>query len=110
MTDGLAHVASVFDAHFAVGSKSFWLAADDGEPIGVAYCNPEPLTSGTWNLLMLWVRDDRQSRGVGRALITETESRLRHINARLLIAARAFYTKSGFTHDKLVFTKPIGES
>jgi hypothetical protein len=33
-------------------SDGLWLTADDGEPVGVAYCAPELVTNGTWNLLM----------------------------------------------------------
>lgn len=126
---GLAHVQAALDAHFTEEGNSLWLTADDGEPIGVAYCNLEPVTSGTWNLLMLWVREDRQSAGVGRSLVSETESRLRTNGARLFMvetsalpefeSARAFYSKCGFTHEatiqnffaegdhKLIYTKSL---
>jgi GNAT superfamily N-acetyltransferase len=130
--DGLAHVEATLDAHFAEESGALWLTADDGEPVGVAYCNPEPVTSGTWNLLMLWTRKDREGKGFGAALVAENERRLRALGARLLIvetsglpefeAARAFYTKCGFSHEatikdffatgdhKLVYTKALSSS
>jgi GNAT superfamily N-acetyltransferase len=129
--DGLAYVASTLDAHLAEDSGALWLTADDGEPVGVSYCNPEPVTSGTWNLLMLWTRKDREGQGFGAALVAETERRLREKGARLLIVetsglpdfevARAFYAKCGFIHEatikdffaagdsKLVYTKPISQ-
>ena len=31
-------------------SEEIWLTYDNGQPVGVAYCAPEPLTEGTWNL------------------------------------------------------------
>jgi ribosomal protein S18 acetylase RimI-like enzyme len=130
--DGLAHVEATLDTHFTEGSEALWLTADEGEPVGVAYCNPEPVTSGTWNLLMLWTRKDRERQGIGAALVTENEKRLRALGARLLIvetsglpefeAARAFYTKCGFFHEatikdffaagdhKLVYTKVVSAS
>jgi GNAT superfamily N-acetyltransferase len=129
--DGLAYVESTLDAHLAEDSGALWLTADDGEPVGVSYCNPEPVTSGTWNLLMLWTRKDREGQGFGAALVAETERRLREKGARLLIVetsglpdfevARAFYAKCGFIHEatikdffaagdsKLVYTKPISQ-
>jgi GNAT superfamily N-acetyltransferase len=127
--DGLAYVESTLDAHLSENSGALWLTADDGEPVGISYCNPEPVTSGTWNLLMLWTRKDREGQGFGAALVAQTEQRLRAKGARLLIVetsglpdfevARAFYAKCGFVHEatikdffaagdsKLVYTKPI---
>ena len=83
--DGLAHVRSTLDSHLAGQVDGLWVTADDGEPVGVAYCAPEPVTSGTWNLLMLWTRDDRHGRGHGTALVRHVERALRAHHARLLI-------------------------
>jgi ribosomal protein S18 acetylase RimI-like enzyme len=127
--DGLAHVRSTLRQHLAGQGNGVWLTADDGEPVGVAYCAPEPVTAGTWNLLMLWTRADRHRRGHASALVRHLEQALRRRGARLLIvdtsgtpafaAARAFYTKCGFVHeasitdffaagdDKLIFTQPL---
>lgn len=127
--DSLAHVESTLDVHLEENSGAIWLTADDGQPVGISYCNPEPVTSGTWNLLMLWTRKDREGQGFGAALVAETEQRLREKGARLLIVetsglsdfevARAFYAKCGFVHEatikdffatgdnKLIYTKPI---
>ena len=130
--DGLAHVRSTLEQHLAGASDGFWLTADDGEPVGVAYCSPEAVTSGTWNLLMLWTREDRHGKGHGSALVRHLEKELAGCGARLLIvetsglpafaAARTFYAKCGFAHeatvknffadgeDKLIFTKPMSGS
>ncbi len=127
--DGLSYVESTLDAHFTENSGALWLTADDGEPVGIAYCNPEPVTSGTWNLLMLWTRKDREGQGFGAALVAEIEQRLRAMDARLLIVetsgmpefetARAFYAKCGFIREatikdffaagdnKMIYTKPL---
>lgn len=127
--ESLAYVESTLDAHLEENSGAIWLTADDDQPVGISYCNPEPVTLGTWNLLMLWTRKDRQGQGFGTALVAETERRLREKGARLLIVetsglpdfevARAFYAKCGFVHeatikdffaageDKLIYTKPI---
>ncbi len=128
-TDGLAYVKATLDSYLEGNNDELWLTADDGEPIGVAYCAPEPVTSGTWNLLMLWVRKDRHGRGHGSALVGRVESALIERGARLLIvetssldefaAARAFYNKCGFRQeariknffaagdDKIISTKPV---
>ena len=130
--DGLAHVRSTLDTHLAGHDDSIWVTADDGEPVGVAYCAPEPVASGTWNLLMLWTRDDRHGRGHGSALVRHVERALRAHKVRLLIVetstlpafapARAFYAKCGFEHEatirhffaagdhKVIFTKNLAPS
>jgi ribosomal protein S18 acetylase RimI-like enzyme len=130
--DGLAHVRGTLAQHFDGHGGGIWLTADDGEPVGVAYCAPEPVAAGTWNLLMLWTRSDRLGRGHGAALVNRLEQELHARRARLLIvetsgtphfaAARAFYVKCGFAHeasiknffaagdDKLVFTKLLTKS
>jgi ribosomal protein S18 acetylase RimI-like enzyme len=130
--NGLAHVQRTLDAHFAEPGDAIWYTAIDGEPVGVAYCAPEAVTSGTWNLLMLWTRSDRHGQGHGTALVRQVEESLRGLHARLLIVetsglpsfapARAFYARCGFRHevtienffadgdDKLVFTKPVERS
>jgi ribosomal protein S18 acetylase RimI-like enzyme len=127
--ESLAHIEQTLENHLMGHSDAIWLTADDGEPVGVAYCAPEPVASGVWNLLMLWTRSDRYGQGHGTALVSEMESQLRERTARLLIVetsglpafapARAFYEKCGFKHeaiiknyfahgdDKLVFTKPL---
>jgi GNAT superfamily N-acetyltransferase len=127
--DGLAHVKDMLVRHLAGEGDGIWLTADDGEPVGVAYCAPEPVASGTWNLLMLWTRSDRHGKGHGAALVKQVERALQDQAARLLIvetsglpafaAARSFYAKCGFVHeasirnffaagdDKLVFTKSL---
>jgi ribosomal protein S18 acetylase RimI-like enzyme len=130
--DGLAHVQQTLATHFEDHDSSIWLTADDGEPVGVAYCAPEPVASGTWNLQMLWTRTDRQGRGHGAALIQKVGDEIGARGARLLIVetsslaefahARAFYAKCGFEQeatiknffaagdDKVVFTRSQASS
>lgn len=130
----LSHVAETLDAHLSGGSEAIWLTAEDPEtqePVGVAYCNPEPVTSGTWNLLMLWTRKDRKGRGMGSALVSSLERQLKDRGVRLLLVetsalpafdtARVFYERCGFgrvatiphffaEHDhKVVYTKLLRE-
>lgn len=127
--DGLAHVQRTLRQHLDGIGEGIWLTADDGEAVGVAYCAPEPVAGGTWNLLMLWIRADRHGKGHGGLLVKQVECELRGRGARLLIVetsglpafapARSFYAKCGFLHeasvknffaagdDKLVFTKSL---
>lgn len=113
--DAQAHVEATLDAHLSGPSGAIWLTAehpDDAEPAGVAYCNPEPVTAGTWNLLMLWTRRGKQGRGVGSALVLELERRLQTVEARLLLvetsalpafdAARVFYERCGFMREAVI--------
>ena len=127
--DSLKYVEDTLLQHLQNPSSALWLTADDGGPVGVAYCIPEPVANGTWNLLMLWTRSDVHRRGYGGQLVNQIEAELQARAARLLIvetsglaefaAARAFYLKSGFKHEatiqnffapgdnKLVFTKQL---
>lgn len=128
----LTHVEETLNNYLAGESDDLWFTADDGEPVGVAYCAPEPVTDGTWNLLMLWTRRDRNGQGHGSALVSHVENILNERSVRLLIVetsslpdfagARAFYDKCGFTEearirnffaagdDKIVYTKSLCET
>ncbi len=125
--NGLTHVKETLNSYLEGKSDDLWFTADDGEPVGVAYCASEPVTDGTWNLLMLWTRNDRHGQGHGSALVNHVERILTERGVRLLIietsglsdfeSARAFYNKCGFTQearvrnffaagdDKIVYTK-----
>ncbi len=130
--NGLSHVEETLSNYLTGESDDLWFTSDDGEPVGVAYCAPEPVTDGTWNLLMLWTRSDRNGQGHGSALVSHVEQVLTERDARLLIvetsglpdfkSARAFYSKCGFTQeariknffaagdDKIVYTKSLRET
>lgn len=105
----LEQVRARLNAYLEGGSDALWYTADEGGPIGVAYCASEPVTNGTWNLLLLWTRSDHSHRGVGTALVQEIERELRDRRVRLLVvdtsglpefeAARAFYKKCGFSEE-----------
>lgn len=131
-SDGLAHVERTLDDHFSNPGQAIWLSAMDDVPVGVAYCAPEPVTVGTWNLLMLWMKEGVSGKGYGSALVEEVQNRLQLRGARLLIvetsqlpafaAARKFYERNGFTRaaeiadffdagdNKVVYTKRVAGS
>jgi ribosomal protein S18 acetylase RimI-like enzyme len=126
---GLEHVKATLSTYLAGDSQAIWLTALEDEPVGVAYCAPEPITSGTWNLLMLWTRQDSHRKGYGSALVGQVEAMLKERGVRLLIVetsgvddfdpARNFYERCGFRQearvkdfyaqgdDKLIYTKPL---
>lgn len=111
------------------GNDDLWFAAVDKDIEGAIYCIPEPMTDGTWNVLMLIVSPDSHGQGYGQALMNFIEETLAARNARLMIVetssldgferARAFYPKCGYTEeariknfyttgdDKVVFSKAI---
>jgi len=110
-------------------SDRFWLTDDDDGPVGVAYCASEPMTQGTWNLLLIAVRPDCQGQGRGKALMRYVEETLTARGARLLLVetsglasfdrTRAFYRKCGYEEearirdfykagdDKIVYRKTL---
>ena len=111
----------------SAASEKLWFGAFDEGLKGVIYCVPEPMTDGTWNILMLIVSPDSHGQGYGRTLMSYVEETLAKRGGRLVIVetssadglerARAFYPKCGYTEearirnfytagdDKIIFTK-----
>lgn len=112
------------------GSDHFWITDDDEDgPVGVAYCAPEPMTDGTWNLYLIAVRPDRQGQGRGATLLRYVEQTLTARGERVLLVetsglasferTRAFYRKCGYDEearirdfyragdDKIVYRKAL---
>jgi len=106
-----------------------WCVFDDEKlgVVGVAYCRPEPLTDGTWNLLAIGLRQHVRGGGIGAQLISHIVGMLS--NARLLIVETSsadqyvgtcrFYLSCGFERvarvpqywaegeDKIIFSKAL---
>lgn len=91
-------------------ARHFWsVALQADQPIGFAYCEPERMTEGTYNLLAIAVAPEHQRSGSGAALVRDIEATLRQEGGRLLLVetstdpdqdgARAFYLKDGFTEE-----------
>ena len=111
------------------GSDEFWLTDDDGGPVAIAYCAPERMTQGTWNLYLIAVHPDRQGQGRGAALLRHVEETLAARGERVLLVetsglpsferTRTFYRKSGYDEearirdfyqageDKVIFRKAL---
>lgn len=114
---------------FASPDDAFWLTLEDGAPCGLAYCAPERMTDGTWNLLLIAVDPSRQGQGGGAALLAAVEDIAGQRGGRVLLVetsgsagfeqTRGFYLRGTFVEearirdfyqegeDKLVFWKRI---
>lgn len=100
----------VFDDYFAAnhrhGHRSL-TAAESAELLGYAYFAPAAMTDRTWYLYWIAVRKDLQARGLGTALLRETEETIRQARGRLLLIetsslphydlTRRFYHQNGYT-------------
>lgn len=109
--------------------QPLWITNDDNGLVGVAYCEPERMTEGTWNLLLLAVHPSYQKQGRGEKLIHYVEQTLSARAARILLVetsgtpdfeyVREFYRKQGFEEeacirdfyaegmDKVIFRKEL---
>jgi ribosomal protein S18 acetylase RimI-like enzyme len=107
----------------------FWIADDDDGLVGLAYCEPERMTSGTWNLQLIGVHPTYQRQGRGAKLLLFVEQTLIDRGERVLLVetsgtpdfeyVRAFYRKNGYEEearirefyaegaDKIVFRKAL---
>lgn len=103
-------VEAMAEPYLSGTAPHFWLVAlSEDKIIGFAYCEPERMTDGAYNLLALGVSTERQRSGVGAALMRHVENAVRGMNGRLLLVetstdpaqdgARAFYQKDNFTEE-----------
>lgn len=106
--DELEEVGTMLATHFDNSdNEDFWLTDDDGGPVGVAYCAPERMTEGTWNLLFIAIHPDHQGQGRGTALLRHVEQTLAARGERLLLVetgasleqTRALYRKCGYDEE-----------
>jgi GNAT superfamily N-acetyltransferase len=117
--------------YFNQETQELWyiLEQEDAGIIAVAYCSPERMTEGTWNLLLIAVLKQFQGCGVGSTLITFIEQKLQTLMVRVLLVetfglpeyklTRDFYPKCGYKQvavipeyydsgdDKIVFWKNL---
>lgn len=119
----------MLEPHLSGAEEAVWLAHEEGAPNALACCVPERLTDGTWNLLLIAVHPDRQSRGIGAALLGAVEAEIAARGARILLVetsglpefarTHAFYPRGGFAEearicdfyragdDKIVYRKAL---
>ena len=91
-------------------SEAIWFTKDfNGIPISLGYCAPEQMTGGTYNLYAIAVSKAHQGKGIGSAMMTYIENRLKTDKHRLLIVetstdpalelTRSFYLKNKYTEE-----------
>lgn len=67
-------------------SPDIWLTKVINEkPIAIAYCAPERLTAGTYNLYLIAVHKDLQGKGIGGELMNYLETLLKAAGNRILL-------------------------
>jgi ribosomal protein S18 acetylase RimI-like enzyme len=119
-------------AGFFSGNQAgeIWIAAEyKNKTVALAFCAPEKLTDGTYNLYLIAVHKEYQGMGIGSHMIEYISSMLKADNARILIVetsglahfgnTRKFYIQKGFVQeaiihdfyqqgeDKIIFVKKI---
>lgn len=94
-------------------SPEWWLTSElGGKPVAVAYCAPEKMTEGTYNLYLIAVHKDVQGQGIGAAIMRFVEDMLSAAGARILIVetsglpgfhlTRKFYDKLGYQREAVI--------
>ncbi|MBD2089693.1 GNAT family N-acetyltransferase [Microcoleus sp. FACHB-1515] len=131
-SDELEELRQMLDNSLSKDSDAhpFWITDDeDNELVALAYCEPERMTNGTWNLQLIGVRPTHQKQGRGAKLLRFLEQTLRERGARILLVetlgtpdfeyVRSFYRRNGFDEearirefyaegaDKIVFRKAL---
>jgi len=67
-------------------SEDIWFTkTENGKPISIAYCTPEKLTEGTYNLYAIGVKNDKQGKGIGSEMMTYIENLLKKKGHRIII-------------------------
>jgi len=111
-------------------SQEIWLTNTVEERlVAIAYCAPEKMTEGTWNLYLITVHPNHQGQGIGTAMVHHVEQMLSKRGERILLAetsgldsfakTRSFYHRCGYEEearirefyqageDKIVFRKSL---
>ena len=109
--------------------SQLWITYCNPFPLAVAYCAPERLTEGTFNLYLIAVDSQKRGMGIGKELMNHIEDKVRQSGGRIMIVetsslanfenTREFYKRCGYTHeatirefynineDKIVFWKKL---
>ena len=94
-------------------STDIWLTTlQDGIPISIAYCAPERMTEGTYNLYAIAIHKKNQGNGIGRKMMTYIEGHLRSTGNRILLVetsglpeyelTRKFYHKCNYHQEAII--------
>jgi len=111
-------------------STDIWFTVEqEGKPVSIAYCAPERMTEGSYNLYAIGVHNTLQGKGIGKAMMQYIEDLLKAQGNRVLIVdtsglpeyelTREFYDKCNYKRvgvlpefwgpgdDKVVFWKKL---
>ena len=66
----------MISGYLAGSEDCLWLTADSADPTLIAYCAPEKMTEGTWNLYLIAVRKSLQGGGIGTIALKHLEEQL----------------------------------
>ena len=125
-----ADLAPMIAPFLTRSARDRWFVVErTGALVAFAFCEPERMTQGTWNLLAIGVRPDQQGQGIGGRLLADVEEGLRAAGERILLVetmgtpelarTRAFYRAHDYTEearirefyepgaDKVVFWKKL---
>lgn len=94
-------------------SQDIWLTATvENTPIALAYCAPEQMTMGTFNLYAIGVKKDLQGKGIGQKIMSYLEEHLQKAGHRILIVdtsgtedfirTRKFYEHLDYTKEAVI--------
>lgn len=94
-------------------SEEIWITRlDNNRPIAIAYCAPERLTDGTYNLYLIAVHKDFQAKGIGGQIMRYVERLLQSKGKRILLVetsglpefelTRKFYDKCGYNREAVI--------
>ena len=93
-------------------SSDLWFTYVKDRPVAIAYCAPERMTQGTWNLYLIAVHLDYQGQGIGTSMLQYIEQLLIERGEGLILVetsslesfkrTQAFYLKCGYEKEALI--------
>jgi GNAT superfamily N-acetyltransferase len=106
-------LAEMAEPYLSGAEPDIWLVAHNGPSLlGFAYCEPERMTDGTYNLLAIAVDPDQQSSGIGQQLVAAVEQAAKAIGGRILLVetsslpeykrTRLFYGQLSFDQEAII--------
>ena len=102
-------LAEMAEPFLSGAEPQIWLTAYDGNDVlGFAYCEPERLTDGTYNLLAIAVDPARQGGGIGQSIVAAVEKAVRDLGGRLLLVETSSlpqYERTRSFYDQLAYDR-----
>ena len=102
-------LAEMAEPFLSGAEPHIWLTAcNQSGVLGFAYCEPERLTEGTYNLLAIAVDPDRQGGGIGQLLVAAVERAVRDLGGRVLLVETSSlpeYERTRSFYDQLAYDR-----